>query len=706
MFDPQALVQTGPGLPDWQWRNVVLTWNGPVARDQELRLWLASPGLNFTLALLRVALLILLLAPLLFDLRRYVPKAATFALSAFLALLALSPPPASAQAETAGFPPQALLDELRNRLLEPPDCLPSCVSSPAVAVHLDNERLRILFAVHAATPQVIPLPMVSERWQPRLALVDESPARLMRQAGELRAVVPAGVHRVLLEGPAPRTLSFQIAMPLASKTATVEAPGWSIQGIGPNGRLEGSLRLARLQRPEEGAGTQESYHIPPFLHVRRSVVLGLTWEVETRVSRTTPAGEPVVLEIPLLPGESVLTQGVEVKDGAAHVNLNSAGTELSWNSRLDIAPEISLTAPKGVPWVETWTLNAAGIWDLSIEGVPAIRDVDEQGLWQPVWRPWPGESLRIAVARPQAAPGEAMTIEKAAMRLTSGTSLDEGELQLTVRSSKGGRQVVTMPTAAELLKVTVNGREIPRVGQMPNEVGFPISPGSQEVRILWRQPHASGLVQSAPSVHLGHAAVNVELTWKTSRDRWILAVWNGPVLGPAVRFWSYLAVIVVLVLFLSRLPATPLKTWQWFLYAIGLSQLDLVSAFLAVAWLPAFGLRREHYPREGWLWFSLLQVALLVLFAAGMFCLYAAVEQGLLGLPDMQIAGNGSSNSTLIWTQDRIDGVLPRPKVLSVPLYVYRGLMLAWALWLAASLLKWMRWAFNCWSEGGMLRRP
>jgi hypothetical protein len=40
--------------------------------------------------------------------------------------------------------------------------------------------------------------------------------------------------------------------------------------------------------------------------------------------------------------------------------------------------------------------------------------------------------------------------------------------------------------------------------------------------------------------------------------------------------------------------------------------------------------------------------------------------------------------------------------VLSVPLFVYRSLMLLWALWLAWSLLKWLRWAWQCFSMGGL----
>jgi hypothetical protein len=53
--DPDALIQTGPGLPEWQWRSVQLRWNGPVDRTQQIRLWLISPAMNLALGLIRVA---------------------------------------------------------------------------------------------------------------------------------------------------------------------------------------------------------------------------------------------------------------------------------------------------------------------------------------------------------------------------------------------------------------------------------------------------------------------------------------------------------------------------------------------------------------------------------------------------------------------------------------------------------------------------
>jgi len=68
---------------------------------------------------------------------------------------------------------------------------------------------------------------------------------------------------------------------------------------------------------------------------------------------------------------------------------------------------------------------------------------------------------------------------------------------------------------------------------------------------------------------------------------------------------------------------------------------------------------------------------------------------------DMQISGNGSSNFLLHWTQDRIQANMPELLVVSLPMYVFRVLMLFWALWLAYSLLKWLKWGWECFGTGG-----
>ena len=100
--------------------------------------------------------------------------------------------------------------------------------------------------------------------------------------------------------------------------------------------------------------------------------------------------------------------------------------------------------------------------------------------------------------------------------------------------------------------------------------------------------------------------------------------------------------------------------------------------------------------------FDLLQVGLVILTVVSLIVLLWSVEQGLLGDPKMQIAGNASSAGALRWYQDRSGPVLPRPWVLSVSLWVYRGAMLAWSLWIAQALLGWLRWGYRQWSAGGL----
>jgi hypothetical protein len=78
-----------------------------------------------------------------------------------------------------------------------------------------------------------------------------------------------------------------------------------------------------------------------------------------------------------------------------------------------------------------------------------------------------------------------------------------------------------------------------------------------------------------------------------------------------------------------------------------------------------------------------------------------AVSQGLLGYPDMQITGNGSTSQFLSWFTDRSGNELSTAWALSVPLWVYRGLMLLWALWLAYSLLKWLKSGWDSFTSDG-----
>jgi hypothetical protein len=140
--------------------------------------------------------------------------------------------------------------------------------------------------------------------------------------------------------------------------------------------------------------------------------------------------------------------------------------------------------------------------------------------------------------------------------------------------------------------------------------------------------------------------------------------------------------------------------------SLGLTQVPIWSAALVVGWLLALGWRKRRGASLGWSAFRLLQIALAVLTVSALMSLFASIEAGLLGLPQMQISGNGSSALNLQWFHDRTANALPQMWAVSVPLMVYRLAMLGWALWLASALLGWLNWGWECFSEGGLWRSP
>ena len=162
--------------------------------------------------------------------------------------------------------------------------------------------------------------------------------------------------------------------------------------------------------------------------------------------------------------------------------------------------------------------------------------------------------------------------------------------------------------------------------------------------------------------------------------------------------------ISVLAFGLTRSTLTPLKAWQWFLLLLGLSQISATQALLVVGWFWLLGLRHQQRIAQASS-FNALQILIVGVTLMAGLCLFLAVENGLLGSPDMQISGNQSHAADLNWYQDRAGEVLPVAGILSVPLLVYRGLMLLWSLWLAVSVLQWLQWGWAGFAQDGLWRK-
>jgi hypothetical protein len=173
-----------------------------------------------------------------------------------------------------------------------------------------------------------------------------------------------------------------------------------------------------------------------------------------------------------------------------------------------------------------------------------------------------------------------------------------------------------------------------------------------------------------------------------------------------VLYWAQLIVLLVAAWLLSRYAPTPQRFRHWLLLGLGFSAFAWSAYAVVVAWLILLGLR-GRIAAASWRagLFDLMQVGLVLLTAIALAVLVAAVPGGLLGRPDMHIAGMGSSALQLHWFADRSADALPQAGVFSLPLWTYKLAMLAWALWLANALIGWLRWGFEAWSRDGYWRR-
>ncbi len=707
--DPHALVQTGPGVPDWRWRSVSLQIPGPVEADQYLGLWLTPPSLTRLLRVAAVALVALLVWGLLGAPRpsRRGPGAVAWLL--VLGLMGATPTqPAQAQA----FPSPELLEALRLRLTEPPDCLPHCADIPTARLRAGPQELGLWLEIHLAEAVAVPLPEAPGQWTPARLRVDGEPRSLLLRGPDGRLWIPlgAGVHQVGLWGPLPERERIQLSWPLAARHLDVTAEGWAVSGVDEDGVPAATVALLR-QRPEAPEARDQPLQplpLPGFARLERTLRLGLQWTVHYRLTRIGPRKGGMTLRIPLFPGESVITPGFESEQGAVVVRLSPDRQAVEWRTRLDIRPRLALTAPASLPagqsgWFEVWRLEAAPVWHVEAAGVPPVHRLDPRRQWRPEWRPWPGETVRLEVQRPAGVPGPTVTLDRADLRLQAGETSLSGALELELHTSRGANHVLGLPAGARLDRVEMDGATLP-VRAVEGRVTVALEPGRHRLRVGWHRPDAPGYLLHMPTVDLGAPAVNLGLHMELGSGRWVLAV-GGPPMGPAVLFWGVVAVLIALAWALARLRLVPLGGFGWFLLLVGLTQAPVALGAVVVGWLLILGLRARWRRPLPAVHYNLLQGATASLTLLALGALFLAVQQGLLGPAQMQVTGNGSTAAILHWYQDRTGPRPPAAWVLWVPLWVYRLLMLAWALWLAFAVVGWLRWGWEVVTRDGLWKR-
>jgi hypothetical protein len=712
-YAPGTLVQAGPGVPNWDYGAHPFGWSGSVDPSQTVRFIVLGP---VEVAVWRI-LGVLLLVAFLVQLARasWGPRIAWPDLigrgsaPAFLLLgcvLAVAP-----HAHAQSLPDTELLRQLKARLIEPPRCTPTCAELLAAQIRVTGERIEAELQASALASVAIALPTAGNRWQIDSITVDGKSSLAVTREADAGLWMPLehGVHTVRIEG----RLSGEIvhlAFPMTPRRITVDAPGWATVGINAGRLLSGALDLTH-QRPAQGNALStsgaDSQEFPPFVDVVREFRLGLDWSIATSVQRISPSEAAFTIAVPLVPRESVLTEGLQVNpDNTVLAGLSAGEQTRTWNSSLKSGDHLSVRLPILPPRTEVWRFIVTPQWRVRFSSLPATLPENPNATpWVFEYHPRPGETLDLTVTQPPAVAGRTLAIDRVRQSVSIGRRSIEESVELHYRSTQGGRQNLSLPKDAMVTRIAVDGDPV-AIRPDGGELALSVLPGEHNVELAWRSSTGDRFAAKPEPVDLHTAASNVQTSLSLSPNRWpLFALGKG--VGPAFLYWGELLIFLVVAIVLGRLSNSPLSIAEWLLLGVGLSTISWTVLLLVAVWLFAMRWRERTSASQVLtpIRFNVLQVALAAITVVAVTSLvFSGVRYGLLATPDMGVTGPGSYGNTFSWFVDRTSAALPQPIVYSVPMWVYRTVMFAWALWIALALARWLRFAWRAWSTGGYWR--
>lgn len=689
--DPANKIQTGPAVPDWHSQQLVVHFAGPVSAEQQWSMYVAPAWLHsfarVVMVLLSLVLFWQLLAPWREQLQLLLRKNAVRPLAGLLVCLLAFPSPDAAAQST---PSPELLQELREYLHKPALCAPDCASIEQVKVKSSATELQIQMKVHSQDFHVYRLPITADL--SAKVLLDGQTAALVTEDNVLLAALPVGVHVFDITVNVENINQVNLTFSQHWHDLQSELSKWQMTPQLTEGEGRWQVRLDR----QEQAATKDnasSQAIAGRALVERHLVLGLVWQVQTHVTRLDNSAEMLRLDYQLLPGEQALTD-FKQQDGKIQITLAPGQNELWFNSNLPLSSTLALSSLQQQMYVERWLLKASPDWHVTSTGNAG----QFASIQQPVWRPWPNEQVALQFEKPKALAGAVLTVLSSRLNISQGEQVQHASLRLDLLASQTEPFKLSLPADIQLTKASLNDTILPR--QLTgSDYELQVPPGSHTLVLEWDQSQAMPLHLTTAALKLSVPAANIWLELEKPNDRWLLAL-GGPTSGPALLFWGMLALALALAWLVVKSGFTPLKMRDAILLFVGMSAISLwVPVALSFALVLVGWRGRQTALKGNWARLSVLSLVLLLISA--LLALFVAVPQGLMSSPDMALQYVHGGYNTLIWYQDFAQAELPQAWLFSLPLWVYQIAMLAWALWLASSLLRWLPWCWQQLTAGG-----
>ena len=707
LVDVGTKIAAGPGLPSWQSAEPVsLAWQGPITSKDTVKLWIASPALVILGRWLSVVLLALVGWTLW---KRQTPGSLNFkfgarkTLAASLFLLASqahAAPAVGVEGVNIQTPATAIMERLGAQLRPIPKCAPACVGISNARLSTQGSQLHVSLEVHAQAHAAVALPGATDQTLVLISVHQDGKAlpAVMQQGQDAWIEVEAGVSQADLVFEA-RGESGALRFGQTPGRVELLDSHWTLTGVErgllPSGVLGWQRTLAKQTTHKDEDTGQEAFAAAPFVRISRTLVLGPKWELHTQVDRLAPQRGAFVVPVKLIENEKVRTDMPRDKQGNLLVSFQEGQGSVDWVSDLPSQSQLTLVAPNSTQAIEQWMVQAGPRFHVEAQGMVPRAD----NTW--AFQALPGEKLTLHISEPKAVDGALVAVDQVQVMQQWGPRGQTISLSLTTRATTATDLTLGVPKALELVSIQQNGAPVPGVKIEGGKLALAVPPGSVAWQVEFRASQAPAPSVSTPQFSLNAPIANLTLTHVPGAKRWVLATF-GPGKGPAVAYWPWLIVLMGLAWFAGRWRKSPLTTWQWVLLGLGFSIAAPWKIAIVGGWLIAMHLRqlKSEQLHESPL-FNLAQLGLLAWSLLAVMVLVAALPEGLLASPDMRIMG--AQGGALPWFVDQVKQgqVWPEATVISLPIGVYRALMLAWALWLALSAINWLRDALRAWLSGG-----
>ncbi|NEW60114.1 hypothetical protein GSY74_02355 [Sulfurovum sp. bin170] len=543
---------------------------------------------------------------------------------------------------------------------------------------------------------VVSVPIFGNRniWLPSTVTIDDKIANLnIDRSGGLWLMLSKGVHEVRLSGTVKghEQIMLSSVLPLHNLKSLSTDKSWQVSSD-----YKSYIEINNLKEQKEKE--KEKSRIEPMVQVSRTLYFGQRWYIDTEVKLLNSIDKPHRLLYKLLPNESILDKEIELKDGKAVLYLGSKNSYYRWRSSIPITENLELSFSKNSKHIEIWQMDISSIWDVNYEGIEPVEQLKVGAILMPRFKPWQGEKLKLTMQKAKAVSGESLTIESSKLKIMQSGRYRDMTLDLSLKSSKAGQYTITIDGAEKLKSTQIDGKS--HYLKISNgKVSIPLQAKAQKVKLSWREEIGATQSYKFPHIDLSSDSVNSSVQLTLPHNRWVLWT-DGPTLGPAVLLWGVLLAVLLFALILGRVKGTPLKTRDWLLLGLGVSTTSVFIMLPIVMWIFALRFREQRgFALKGWLR-NFTQIGLVILTFIALGTIIGAVSAGLLGNPDMMIVGNDSYGHYLNWYSDRISTAIAEPTVISVSIWYYRALMLLWAIWIAFSLIRWLKWAWEVFSEG------